>query len=152
MINSCSHGEALCANPAVCLQGCPLISNALACHQVASVDSNGDVTKRSAVLGGQSVERVSFLPSASAANGSAPAAATEPAGKAGGEGPATEAPPPLASKIQAQVSAPLGGVQTALIMDVPLWEHTKTFRSLSRGLYVMPKARHPGSVVEDAPC
>ena len=90
------------------------------------------------------MKRVSFLPAPAAADSPAPGAAKDAGGKAdGGEGPAREAPlkPLLAAKIQKEVSAPLAGVQTALIMDVPIWEHTKTFRSLSHGLYVMPKAR-----------
>ena len=94
----------------------------------------------------QPIERVSFYPSVptsvmpaldKAADGTVNGAA------AGGSGPDEPAKPPLAAKIQKEVSAPLAGVQTALLMDVALWEHTKTFRSLSHGLYVMPKVRLP---------
>ena len=114
-----------------------------AAWQMAAVDDRGDVSSKGPA-NDRPVERVSFLPSPAAAESPAPGPAKDADGKAGGgEGIAGQAPakPPLAAKIQKEVSAPLAGVQTALIMDVPLWEHTKTFRSLSHGLYVMPKAR-----------
>jgi len=122
---------------------CPTPTSLLSARlQTAATDDSGD-THGEAPAGSQPIERVSFLPSPAAADGPAPGAAQDTSGKAdGGEGPAREAPmkPLLAAKIQKEVSAPLAGVQTALIMDVPIWEHTKTFRSLSHGLYVMPKA------------
>ena len=122
---------------------CPMPpGSCVACLQMAAVDDSSDMASK-APVGSPSVERVSFLPVPAAAESPAPGPAKAVNGNAGGEGPTEKAlpKPPLAAKIQKEVSAPLAGVQTALIMDVPLWEHTKTFRSLSHGLYVMPKAR-----------
>ena len=110
--------------------------------QVAAVDADGEDVSRAAEALKQPAERVSFHPSA--AEHAAPATPKAAGGavnskdaNANAADPAAK--PPLAAKIQKEVSAPLAGVQTALLMDVALWEHTKTFRSLSHGLYVMPK-------------
>ncbi len=111
--------------------------------QMAALDDHDSMSSK-VPAGSPAVERVSFLPAPAPAASRPPGPATDAKGKAGGgEGPSGQAPakPPLAAKLQKEVSAPLAGVQTALIMDVPIWEHTKTFRSLSHGLYVMPKVR-----------
>ena len=114
--------------------------------QVAAVDADGDEVSKGAVATKQPTERVSFHPSAAANASPAPLKAADSkvnGGDGSGSGADAPAKPPLAAKIQKEVSAPLAGVQTALVLDVALWEHTKTFRSLSRGLYVIPKVPHP---------